>query len=221
MAQVTDTGFIVIDNQVAMPEETLCALLDTTPRMIEKVVPLVGMKYEQGGIYFRDGKYYFASPEAVFRIYNYGNFQNHLSPDVVIELFKVAEKRLLLSISDEQLKKFATLGLILMGMVAFLMLLANSPSPSTKTEQTVQRPAETFYSTSYNTIEKMTGRQVTEKWMFDFFERVTPNGRVETHGFVELNGDGIKRQFWLTFDEKSRRLLRIKVGPDLIYLDFE
>ena len=30
MASVTDEGFIVIDGQVAMPEETLAALLNTS-----------------------------------------------------------------------------------------------------------------------------------------------------------------------------------------------
>lgn len=234
MAPVTDEGFIVIDDQVAMPEDTLCTLLNVTPERIKNLVRFVGMRDTKGGVYRRGDKYYFASPEVVFKMYfnnglSLSSSSPNLSQDQVCGLFAAAEKRLLshswLAIARQKtgLVILFAIGAVFFGLCGFMVLTSESKpaTPPTKTEQTVKRPEETFYSTSYNAIEKVTGMLVTEKWMLDFSEQVIPNGRVETHGSVELNGDGIKRQFWLMFDEKSRRLLRIKVGPDLIYLDLE
>ncbi len=231
MAEVTDAGFIVIDGQVAMPEDTLCKLLAVTPKRVAGLIRFVGMKETKGGVYFRNGKYYFASPEIVFKMrLNNGAFSEQLSPEQVYGLFASAEKRLLphkwLEIAQQEtgLVILFVIGITFFGLGG-LMVLTREPKsaspPPAKTEQLIQRPEETFYSTSYNAIETVTKMHVTEKWMLDFGEWVIPNGCVETHGYVELNGDGIKRQFWLTFDEKSRRLLRIKVGPDLIYLEFD
>lgn len=81
----------------------------------------------------------------------------------------------------------------------------------------VERPEESFYAESYDAIRHVTGQRITERWMLEFGERVTPEGTVETHGFVEFNDDGVKRQFWLIFDGKTRKCLRVKIDSELLY----
>lgn len=81
----------------------------------------------------------------------------------------------------------------------------------------VERPEESFYAESYDAIRQVTGQRITERWMLEFGERVTPEGTVDTHGFVEFNDDGIKRQFWLLFDGKTRKCLRVKIDSELLY----
>lgn len=81
----------------------------------------------------------------------------------------------------------------------------------------VQTPEESFYKESYEAIEAKTKMRATESWLLEYGERVTPDGNVDTHGFVEFNNDGIKRQFWLVFDGKTRECLRVKIDGDLIY----
>lgn len=80
-----------------------------------------------------------------------------------------------------------------------------------------ERSEESFYAESYEAIARKTGLRVTERWLLEYGERVGQDGNVDTHGFVELNGDGVKRQFWLMFDGQSRRVLRVKIDADLIY----
>ena len=136
MAQVTDAGFIVIDGQVAMPEETLCKLLDVTPKRIARLVQFVGMKNTKGGVYFRDGKYYFASPEVVFKMHcNNGIFSAHLSLEQVNELFDAAEVRLLKhGMSAEKQEKIIKGIVILLGIFAvlFLVSIKSSSPPSSR-----------------------------------------------------------------------------------------
>ena len=81
----------------------------------------------------------------------------------------------------------------------------------------VKKPEESFYAESYDALRQKTNLRVTERWMLDYGERVTPDGNIDTHGFVEFNDDGIKRQFWLVFDGKTRQCLRVKIDSDLIY----
>lgn len=81
----------------------------------------------------------------------------------------------------------------------------------------VQRPENSFYKESYEAIAAATGLRVTEHWLLEYDERVRKDGNVDTHGFVEFNNDGVKRQFWLMFDGQTRRVLRVKIGADLIY----
>ncbi len=241
MASVTDEGFIVIDGQVAMPEETLAALLNTSVQRIENTVPLAGMKYQRGGIYFRDGKYYFASPEAVYRIYNYGDFSTKLSSDVVIALFKAAEKRLLVSIPLLSTKWLEVArqetGLAILFVMAFLFfglggcyvifssLSSNSVSPPIKTtspvseeKQRVNQLKENFYSETYRALEAVTGLRVTEKWMRNFKVREDSNGEITTYGYVEFENDGVKRPFWVTFKESTRKVLRVDIDTAVVYV---
>lgn len=81
----------------------------------------------------------------------------------------------------------------------------------------VQRPENPFYKESYEAIADKTGLRVTEHWLLDYDERVAKDGNVDTHGYVELNNDGLKRQFWLMFDGQTRRILRVKIDSELIY----
>lgn len=89
--------------------------------------------------------------------------------------------------------------------------------PREKPKPKVERPEENFYYESYTAIAEKTGMLVTDSWLLEYGEYVSKTGEVNTHGFVELNGDGVKRQFWLTFDGATRRVVRVKIGPDLIY----
>lgn len=81
----------------------------------------------------------------------------------------------------------------------------------------VQRPENSFYKESYEAIAAATGSRVTEHWLLEYDERVRKDGNVDTHGFVELNNDGVKRQFWFMFDGQTRRILRVKIDSELIY----
>lgn len=81
----------------------------------------------------------------------------------------------------------------------------------------VDAPEESFYAESYEAIRQATGLKVTERWLLEYGERVTPDRKVDTHGFVEFNDDGVKRQFWLMFDEQTKQCLRVKIDGDLIY----
>ena len=238
---MTDEGFIVIDGQVAMPEETLAALLNTSIQRIENTVPLAGMKYQRGGIYFRDGKYYFASPEAVYRIYNYGGFSTEPSTDVIHALFKAAEKRLLVSIpllSPKWLEiARQETGLVILFVMAFIFFglggcfvifsspSSNSVSPSIKTtspvseeKQRVNQLKENFYSETYRALEAATGLRVTEKWMRNFKVREDSNEEITTYGYVEFENDGVKRPFWVTFKKSTRKVLRVDIDNAVIYV---
>lgn len=98
---------------------------------------------------------------------------------------------------------------------------SKSPAPAvvqeTKQQPEVQRPEKSFYKESYESIATATGLRVTEHWLLEYGERVRKDGNVDTHGFVELNNDGVKRQFWLMFDGQTRRILRVKIDSELIY----
>ena len=237
MASVTDEGFIVIDGQVAMPEETLAALLNTSVQKIENTVPLAGMKYQRGGIYFRDGKYYFASPEAVYRIYNYGGFSTKqtLSADVVNALFKAAEKRLSpprwLEVARQEtgLSILFVMAFLFFGLggcfVIFSSLSSNSASPPIKTTSPVSKEKqranqlkENFYSETYRALEAVTSLRVTEKWSQNFKVREDSNGEITTYGYVEFENDGVKRPFWVTFKESTRKVLRVDIDTAVIYV---
>lgn len=78
-------------------------------------------------------------------------------------------------------------------------------------------PENSYYAESYDAIRTATGMRVTERWMLSYSERLRNDGAVDTHGFVELNGDGVKRQFWLMFDDKTRKCLRVKIDGTLLY----
>ena len=241
MASVTDEGFIVIDGQVAMPEETLAALLNTSVQKIENTVPLAGMKYQRGGIYFRDGKYYFASPEAVYMIYNYGGFSTALSPDVVDALFKTAKKRLLMSVplssprwlevarQQPSLAILFVMAFIFFGLGGGFVMLSSSSSksnpssikttsPVSKEKQRANQLKENFYSETYRALEAVTSLRVTEKWSQNFKVREDSNGEITTYGYVEFENDGVKRPFWVTFKESTRKVLRVDIDTAVIYV---
>lgn len=81
----------------------------------------------------------------------------------------------------------------------------------------VERPEKSFYAESYDALRQVTGLPVTDSWLLEFGEYVDRNGHVNTHGFVEFNDDGVKRQFWLMFDNSTRHCLRVKVDSQLLY----
>lgn len=125
-------------------------------------------------------------------------------------------------------KIFAASGLMVVVMIVadgIFDIVQTQPKSTPKIEQSVTKPAppkvetpsESFYKESYDAIEAKTRMRVTETWLLEFGERVTPDGNVDTHGFVELNGDGVKRQFWLVFDGRTRECLRVKIDGALIY----
>jgi len=81
----------------------------------------------------------------------------------------------------------------------------------------VERPEKSFYAESYDALRQVTGQRVTETWMLEFNEYIDRQGNVDTNGFVEFNDDGVKRQFWLMFDNTTRQCLRVKVDSQLLY----
>jgi len=119
------------------------------------------------------------------------------------------------------------------GGVFLIMLLTDmvfgitspTPKPAPKVETAtekpkppkVQTPEQSFYAESYDALAAKTKLRVTDSWLLEYGERVTPDDNVDTHGFVEFSDDGIKRQFWLVFDGKTRECLRVKIDGDLIY----
>ena len=129
-------------------------------------------------------------------------------------------------------KIFKVSGIILLVMLFADIMFDISASSKTKTptpEPPIEQPKEkpkpfkfaepdkSFYKESYETLAAKTGLRVTDTWLLEFSERVTPDGNVDTHGFVEFNNDGVKRQFWLVFDGKTRKILRVKIDSELIY----
>lgn len=96
MNQVTNDGFIVIDGQVAMPEETAAELLNVTIDELRRASRAVGIKNSQGGIYVHNGKYYYSSHGILFKVRDInGKKSADLSTRGLIKLFQSAEERLL------------------------------------------------------------------------------------------------------------------------------
>ena len=90
-------------------------------------------------------------------------------------------------------------------------------APAEKPKPEVKRPEKSMLTASYDAIAEKTGMFVTDSWLFDFSEYVAADGTIHTNGFVELNGDEVKRQFWVSFDSTGKKVLRVKIDSDLIY----
>lgn len=90
-------------------------------------------------------------------------------------------------------------------------------TPAEKPKPEVKRPEKSMMIQSYDAIAGLTGMMVTDSWLLDYGEYISAVGTIETHGFVELNGDDVKRRFWLTFDPTGQKVLRLKIDSDLIY----
>lgn len=235
MEQVTSDGFIKIDaEQVAMPEETVCKLLGVSSERLSELARTVNMMHQKGGIYIRDGKHYFSSPEVIFKIRDAnGKKSADLSSVGLYSLFEQAEERLLARdvVKAKRKRVYLKAGiflLVILGAFGYGLTRDAPPKPAStpppaKTEHErpplpkVEYPEESFYAESYDAIAEKTKMRVTESWLLEFGERVTPDGNVATQGYVELNSDGVKRPFWLIFDGATRQVLRVKIGPDVIY----
>lgn len=131
-----------------------------------------------------------------------------------------------------QKKIFRVSGVIFVAMLAVDMMFDVTPAPAPKSEAPapvktetvtkpeppkVERPEKSFYAESYDALRQVTGLPVTDSWLLEFGEYVDRQGNVNTHGFVEFNDDGVKRQFWLMFDNSTRHCLRVKVDSQLLY----
>lgn len=242
-----DEEFIVVENQVAMTEKSVAKLLGVTIEKLHELSRTVGVTNKKGGIYELFGQYVYTSFEIIFKIRDAnGRNSADLSTFKLSGLFAQAEKRLLPKQYEQKenasMKKIVA-GLLAICLVAFFISAADKvtsdkpkvttqSSTSTKQAQTspkvenavekpkppkVEYPEKSFYKESYDAIEQKTRMRATETWLLEYGERVTPDGNVDTHGFVEFNDDGIKRQFWLVFDGKTRQVLRVKIDSELIY----
>jgi len=138
-------------------------------------------------------------------------------------LFMDAEDRLL---PKEQLEAKQRLRLIkgvaiVLVAVGLIFLWSGAPSKKESTSTTSveqeKNSGARFALKSKYAIEKITGHYVTDSWSTQYGERVNKDGTVDTHGFIELDLDGVKRQFWLKFDGQTEEVLRVKIDADLIY----
>lgn len=91
----------------------------------------------------------------------------------------------------------------------------STEKPKPKPE--VKRPEKSLLSESYKEIQRITGHYVTDSWMLEYDEHIDANGNIATHGFVEVDDDGVKRQFWMIFDASGQKVLRLKIDSQLIY----
>lgn len=88
--------FIVIENQVAMKEESVARLLKVTVEKLHELSETVGITNKKGGIYEQNGKYFYSSFEVIFEVRNAnGRESASLSTFKLAGLFTEAEKRLL------------------------------------------------------------------------------------------------------------------------------
>lgn len=232
MEYVTDEGFIVAGQEVAMPESTAMKLLGVDRDRLAELVRMAGIINREGGALFQAGQYYFLSPEAIFKVRDInGKKTADLSRTELYKIFETAEERLLPRevVSSKRKKLYLKIIVFLFVIIGGFVYVQNNPAekpqptpttveqPREKPKPKVERPEENFYYESYTAIAEKTGMLVTDSWLLEYGEYVSKTGEVNTHGFVELNGDGVKRQFWLTFDGATRRVVRVKIGPDLIY----
>ena len=230
----TVEGFIVINNQVAMPEETVACLLNVTIGRLNELVRRSGKLNTTGGVYVRDGKNYFASADVIIKLRDInGRNSADLSFSRLFGVFDAAEKEMLPEkYQSRTRKRFMIGGAIFLVIFLISIVLGKDSPPAPKPEAPapvktetvtkpeppkVERPEKSFYAESYDALRQVTGLRVTEHWLLEFDEFVDKEGRVNTHGFVEFNDDGIKRQFWLMFDNSTRQCLRVKVDSQLLY----
>lgn len=230
-AEIPDDGFIVIGGQVAMPEETVAALLGVTIDRLHELSREVNMDNREGGIYVRNGKQYFASPKVIFKVRDAnGKKSADLSNQKLFAVFDKAEARLTPEEHKKKIRRFLfKAGAVILALFACSHFSEPSkPStyqpPPSKVEQTVStkkpevaRPEKSMMSTSKLAIEKTTGHYVTDFWMTEYDEHITPDGNIATHGFIEVDSDGAKRQFWLLLNPAGDTVLRLKVDSQLIY----
>lgn len=229
----TPEGFIVINNQVAMPEETVSGLLNVTIDDLNELVRQSGRLNTPGGVYVRDGKNYFASADVIIKLRDLnGRDTADLSFNRLFGVFELAEKKLMPEKYQARTKKRLKIaGAVFLAIFLFGMAFGKDSPPTqttapvpVKTETPtkpvspkVETPEKSFYAESYDALRQATGLRVTEHYMLDYGERLTRDGTVDTHGFVEFNDDGVKRQFWLVFDGQTRKCLRVKIDSQLIY----
>ncbi|MBR2732916.1 MAG: hypothetical protein IKO74_02365 [Selenomonadaceae bacterium] len=90
-------------------------------------------------------------------------------------------------------------------------------TPAEKPKPQVKRPEKSMMLASKNAIEQITKHYVTDSWILEYGEYVNPNGTISTHGACEIDSDGKKRLYWLTFDATGQKVLRLKIDSDLIY----
>ena len=229
-AEIPDDGFIVIGGQVAMPEETVAALLGVTIDRLHELSRSVDMDNREGGIYVRDGKQYFASPQVIFKVRDAnGKKSADLSTQKLYFVFAKAEVRLTPKEHKAKNRRIMfKVGAVILAIVAYANFSEPSkPSqtpPPPKVEQPVEkpkpevkRPDKSLMSESYNEIQRITGHYVTDSWMMEYDEHVNRDGTISTHGFVEVDDDEVKRQFWMTFDAAGQKVLRLKIDSQLIY----
>ena len=122
----------------------------------------------------------------------------------------------------DQIPKLIKSGAAVLAIIGFIMFLPGcsskneSYSPTTSIEQKKTSGTHFMLKSKY-AIEKITRHYVTDSWPMSYGERENKDGTVDTHGFIELDNDDIKRQFWLKFDGKTEEVLRVKIDSELIY----
>lgn len=99
---------------------------------------------------------------------------------------------------------------------------ASQPAPKVeqvaeKPKPEVKRPEKSMMSESKKAIEAVTKHYVTDSWIMEYSEWVNPDGTISTQGACEIDSDGRKRLYWLTFDATGQKVLRLKIDSDLIY----
>ena len=145
-AEIPDDGFIVIGGQVAMPEETVAALLGVTIDRLHELSRSVDMDNREGGIYVRGGKQYFASPKVIFKVRDAnGKKSADLSNQKLFTVFDKAEARLTLEEHKKKTRRFwFKAGAVVLAIFAYSHFSEPSkPSrnpPPTKVEQPVSTP---------------------------------------------------------------------------------
>lgn len=96
--------------------------------------------------------------------------------------------------------------------------IKQTPTPAVEQKTDVKKvTGSAFMLESRNAIENVTKHYVTDTWPMEYDEHELPDGRIDTHGFCEIDDDGIKRQFWVRLDNTGKKVLRVKIDAQLLY----
>lgn len=96
MNDFSEKNFILIENQVAAPENDVAALLNISIEELHALCNKIGVTNTPGGIYEKDGKYYFSSDRIIFKIRDKnGKNTADLSSQKLAKIFLAAENNLL------------------------------------------------------------------------------------------------------------------------------
>lgn len=122
--EIREYDFDIIDNQVAMTQESVMDLLNIDINKLREISSKIGIKNTKREIYERNGKYYYASPTIVFAVRNMNDKKSaNLSSTDIIKEFNKAEDRLLPKEIVQVKRKEENRNLIIVAAAILILIL--------------------------------------------------------------------------------------------------